>query len=854
EPEYNADQAQGSLFQGRLLMARQQYEDAARVLREAAERIPYNAEMWRLLAIAYQQVGNMPEAVSAYERAHANNPNDVRTIELYADALRRSGDALKALQVVKKGRELVPRNERMWSQWLLLEAEVGDRATVLRERRERLEAQPGDSGNAVALASFLVRTDPSYELIFDEDGEAAYTAERWLRISPIQRETMLQELKKEWFEEADQIVERLGAEGQRDQRWHLLKADLLRARGEIDEGEDVLRSFAEAQTDPDARFEALLALAQYQAQVNRAAAALATFDEARQYQGEDRQADYLMGQFLFSRSRFEEAAEHFRAVLETRESRALESQLVQCFVNLRQFEKARERFDALARRGVTGLNMSLLEAAIAAGEADELWRAGQEEEARRKYARNAEILEQAVDAHPMDPRPYVERARGLYNRARRTGDVILFDDAMRWLARAEQVRSDFPEIGSVRVAVLLAQGNRIGAINELKRMLERRPNDIDLRVRLAALLVGEQRVAEAVQLVSESVQQDPTSVSRREMLGDLYRVHVKDAAAAAEQYAAALEFTSASRLVRKLAESYMSQDPPDYRTTLDLIGRYPEQLEVDPVLQSVHAGALVAAGRLAEGRQQMRSAYQLHQRYIEDGTESPDSIADWYMRLGQLFTETEGVERYVMEVTGGDLGPRELYALALYWRSSGREGLDRTVELLRQGTEVCSPDDVTILGDLYTELGLTLLLVEDVEAAVEAYEKVVELEPDNSSVLNNLAYALSEMLGQPERALPYARRAAELASGNGSVIDTLGWVYYQLGSYDEAETALRRSLQLEDTATTRYHLACVYHKKGDRRRAERHLQRAVELKPDPDTQAKINRLANDIRTRRGEGQ
>ncbi|MBN1631802.1 MAG: tetratricopeptide repeat protein, partial [Thermoleophilia bacterium] len=124
----------------------------------------------------------------------------------------------------------------------------------------------------------------------------------------------------------------------------------------------------------------------------------------------------------------------------------------------------------------------------------------------------------------------------------------------------------------------------------------------------------------------------------------------------------------------------------------------------------------------------------------------------------------------------------------------------------------------------------------------------------NASVLNNLAYALSEMLGQPQRALPHAQRAADLASSNGPILDTLGWVRYQLGNYDEAETALRRSVQLEPTATTYYHLACVFHKKGDRRAAERQLQRAVELKPDPETQAKINRLANDIRTRGTDGE
>lgn len=855
-PVYGIDQADGALFQGRLLMARGQYEHAARLLRQAAEQIPYDAETWRLLAIAYQQVGNMPEAVNAYDRAYANNPNDIRTVGLYADALNRSGDQMKALQVVRKGRQLAPDNEQMWHQWMLLEAEVGDRALVLRKRREQFEAKPQDATNAITLASFLVRTEPSYDVLLDENGEAQYSSDRWFRMSNVQRQAILQDARRQWYDEADQIVERLGAEGQRDQRWHLLKADLLRARGEIDAGDEVLRSFAETQTEREPRLRALLALGQYQAQVNRVAEALETFDRARQDQGEYREADYLMGQFLFGRNRFEEAIEHFESVLEAHENRRLEIQLVQCFVSLRRFDEARRRFEALMEESDADLFSTLLEATIVSGEAGELWLAGRKDEAQRKYAENAEILERAVQLSPMSPSPFVERARSLYSQAQRTGDLVLLDDALRSLARADEVQVDHPDTSKVRVAILLAKNNRIGAINELKRIVERNPLDIDDRVRLVALLVDENRVGEAVQLLAEAVRLNPTSVARREMLGDLYKLSAGDPGAAAEQYAAALELTPSSRLVRKLAESLMAKQPPDRRAALELINRYPSELEADPVLRSVHALVLVAVGRRDEGLEQMRSAYRQHRQYIEAGRESPGAIGDWFVRLSGLFPPRQpaDVEAFVMDLTGGELGPRESHALALYWRSVGTAGMRRAIELLRQAVEICPPEDEPLLAGLYTELGLTLLMAEEIEAAVEAYERVVQVQPDNANVLNNLAYALSEKMNQPERALPYAQRAADLESNNGSILDTLGWVRYQLGVYDEAETVLRRSVQLEPTATSHYHLACVFHKKGDRRAAERQLQRAVELKPDPETQAKINRLANDIRTRGTDGE
>jgi len=853
-PEYDADQAQGMVYRGRLLLAQGEFEEAARALRQATGLIPYSAGAWRLLAVAYQQVGNFPEALNAYEKAYASNPNDIRTVALYADVLSRSGDLIKALQIVQRGHQLAPNDQDVWHQWLLLEAQVGDRGLVLRERRRQFEEEPEDVTNAAALASFLVRIEPTPETMLDEDGEPVYSPDRWFRVPAVQRQTMLRELRQQWYEEADQIVEQMGTVGERDLRWHLLKADLLRARGEIDAGEEVLRTFAEAQVDREQHLQALLSLAQYLAQVNRVPAALESFQQALEFQGEERTADLLMGQFLFNLNRFEEAASHFETVLETRPDRRLQLLVVQCHVNMRDLGEARRRFEAVIQESGSDFMTALLEAAIARAEADELWVAGQREEARRKYAENAEILDRAAQMDPMDPRPYVERARSLYGQAQRTGDLVLLDDALRALARADEVRSDLSDTSTVRVAILLAKNNRVGAINELKRLLQRQPANDDARLRLVYFLVGEGRIGEAVELLVEAVRLDPTSVARREMLGDLYKDQVQDPSAAADQYAAALELMPSSRLVRKLAEALLAKTPPDHQAALDLIGRYPNELERDPVLRSVRAMILVATGRRDEGREEMRSAYRLHRQYIAEQVERPEAIADWFLRLGSMFAPgaTAEIERFVMDLSGGKPEARELQALALFWRSGGEEGLSRAIELLQRAVRECPPEDTRILADLYNELGMTLLMVQDNAGAVAAYEKVVELDPRNSSVLNNLAYTLSDMMGQADRALPYAQRAADLVPSNGPILDTLGWVQYQRGAYDEAETALRRSIQLNPTATNHYHLACVFQAKGDRRRADRYLQRAVELSPDPDTQAKINRLANDIRTMSGD--
>ncbi|NOX57564.1 MAG: tetratricopeptide repeat protein [Planctomycetes bacterium] len=97
----------------------------------------------------------------------------------------------------------------------------------------------------------------------------------------------------------------------------------------------------------------------------------------------------------------------------------------------------------------------------------------------------------------------------------------------------------------------------------------------------------------------------------------------------------------------------------------------------------------------------------------------------------------------------------------------------------------------------------------------EAYENALALDEDNLFALNNLAYLLSDKLDKPTEALPYAQRAGKI-SDLPAVLDTLGWVYYQLGRYQEAIAQFTRIRRIEpDFDPSTYHLAESFRRAGD---------------------------------------
>jgi Zn-dependent protease with chaperone function len=102
-----------------------------------------------------------------------------------------------------------------------------------------------------------------------------------------------------------------------------------------------------------------------------------------------------------------------------------------------------------------------------------------------------------------------------------------------------------------------------------------------------------------------------------------------------------------------------------------------------------------------------------------------------------------------------------------------------------------SPDLYGTLGDLYYSN-------KDYGKTVEAYENALVLNPDNPTVLNNLAWLLATCEDQkhfePQRSLELAQKAAKLEQAP-HILDTLAESYYVNGRFEEAAAAETQALE-----------------------------------------------------------
>ncbi len=109
-----------------------------------------------------------------------------------------------------------------------------------------------------------------------------------------------------------------------------------------------------------------------------------------------------------------------------------------------------------------------------------------------------------------------------------------------------------------------------------------------------------------------------------------------------------------------------------------------------------------------------------------------------------------------------------------------------------------------------------LLRTQQYETCISIYEKILITKPLHADVLNNLAWVLSDNLGQHEKAMMYIQKAVSTSPESPDVIDTRGIIYHHLEQYDLAIKDFQKAISLYPIHSTALaasylHLANTYY-------------------------------------------
>ncbi|MCO6439935.1 MAG: tetratricopeptide repeat protein, partial [Nitrococcus mobilis] len=311
------------------------------------------------------------------------------------------------------------------------------------------------------------------------------------------------------------------------------------------------------------------------------------------------------------------------------------------------------------------------------------------------------------------------------------------------------------------------------AVQATQKALAANPKQVGLLYIRGAALLAEGKNQAAANTYQELIAAHPKFVPARLQLART-REQLGDMDGARKALTEALEL-SPRHLGAEVALSQLEARAKNFNRALELVHEIQQQHPKSPVGQLLEAQIRVRQGELSQAIDILHSAVKAH----------PQSQAALRM-LARLQWATGKHEASVTTVAG--------------WLKT-------------------HPDDLSMAR----ELGDRYLLLERHKEAAEMYEKIIEVDPRNATVLNNLA--LARWPSDSKQALKFAREANRLHPKNPAFQDTLGWMLVEGGQVEQGLPLLESARkQLGDSLTVQYHYAAALARAGRQSAARQELE------------------------------
>jgi tetratricopeptide (TPR) repeat protein len=119
------------------------------------------------------------------------------------------------------------------------------------------------------------------------------------------------------------------------------------------------------------------------------------------------------------------------------------------------------------------------------------------------------------------------------------------------------------------------------------------------------------------------------------------------------------------------------------------------------------------------------------------------------------------------------------------------------------------------------------------DLSCEYMGRVLEVNPRSADALNFIGYSYAERGIRLDEAERLVLSALEIRPNDGNIQDSLGWVYFRSGRFEDAVTWLSRAVDsIPDSAVMLDHLADVYRAMGNHTQALELYRRALEFADD----------------------
>ncbi len=401
-----------------------------------------------------------------------------------------------------------------------------------------------------------------------------------------------------------------------------------------------------------------------------------------------------------------------------------------------------------------------------------------------------------------------------------------YDDALEKLNLLEKQLGSNSLISEQRIEIYKRQGKNKNVLNELKKLVDENPEDTRYYNMLAKYYMENGKENEAIKLYEQIKTIDPNDPYINVALLEYYEKQ-GDLDKAFEELIAAinnknLDFNTKANIYDYWFNKFQAGkqiDQQAFRAGQAFITNYPNDKMGYLILASYH----INHEDYAACRDMALKALKY---------EPSNYAALQYTVLCEApLMENDSLMKHSLQAL-------QYYPTqpVFYWFAGVSHALDKqdeqAITYFEKGRKFVT--DKKLLADFDSYLGDLYHAVGEVEKSFDAYERVLNFDPDNALVLNNYAYYLALRKERLDRAKEMSLHAVELEPNNAIYLDTYAWVLYQKGEYEAAEAQMEKAIRLlkQPDKTYYHHYADILEKVNQKEKAEEYRNKAKGLRDE----------------------
>ena len=318
---------------------------------------------------------------------------------------------------------------------------------------------------------------------------------------------------------------------------------------------------------------------------------------------------------------------------------------------------------------------------------------------------------------------------------------------------------------------------------------------------LGRIYAGRGEIEKAIDAQKQAIAKNPKFADAYYHLGVLYsRRQNWQAAIAAYQKTVTLTPAMPNahyQLARSYRQTGNKQEAEKAMTQFHILKRADAEIQKD--LEAVFSAN---TNKKAETLLKLANTYLKYERYKEatrefertrKHTTSDNDIAQVSTGLGRVALEqgnvTQAITHYKHAVQLG-LQATEIHhylGIAYMQNRDGQNAIKQFHQALKLNADY--PESHLMLGTLYATN-------RKFEEAKKHYLRAIALAPEMAAAYHGLAYLFGQHDQNLEKAIELAHKATQLSSESAPYHNTLSWLYYKTGRYNEAEISVLKAIEL----------------------------------------------------------